>query len=71
MDFSTVRKKTVRVGISFIAIRPSTPVNLYNIMLIAMMMVKIDHNDYDRNHDYEDNDDDDQNHDHVGHRIFT
>ena len=34
-------RMTVRGGISFIAIRPGAPVNLYNIMLIAMMMVKI------------------------------
>ena len=34
-------RMTVRGGISFIAIRPSTPVNLYNIMLIATIMVKI------------------------------
>ena len=54
-------RMTVRGGISFIAIRPSTPVNLYNLMLIATMMVKIiilliTCNDDDRNHDYVGND---------------
>ena len=34
-------RMTVRGGISFIAIRLGAPVNLYNLMLIAMMMVKI------------------------------
>ena len=60
-------RMTVRGGISFIAIRPSTPVNLYNIMLIAMMMVKIDHDDDDQNHDHVDHNYDDQDHDYVDH----
>ena len=55
----------MRGGISFIAIRVGAPVNLYNLMLIAMMMVKIDHNDYDLNHDHVDHNDDDRNHDYV------
>ena len=34
-------RMTVRGGISFIDIRVGAPVNLYNLMLIAMMMVKM------------------------------
>ena len=54
----------MRGGISFIAIRPSTPVNLYNLMLNATM-IKIDYNYDDQDHYHVDHNDDDQNHDHL------
>ena len=61
MDFSTERKNDSERRDQLYCYTTGAPVNLYNLMLIATMMVKIiilliTCNDDDRNHDYVGND---------------